>query len=294
MRYLIILSVAFLTSNVSGMFVQPQLVPAQRLIKNTEAAIKETPNDAKLYYNLARINYLAFVNTSFEVFAFSDQPAPDHLQSNYSFRALSEQASKLALRELGYESANGLTKEQRKRYYDLSSQKVKQLEKQSWKPEVPSEDALMQYADSALANFNKAIELDEKNGLYHLGLASLLEQYVEYLKQKNVKEVPANFRSLILENARGTYYRAYLLSIDEDMKHRTQPLEGVFSLAGHEAGRNYVRLTKALGKISRDEKKRIDKIEKNLKKLERLPIGAITPIIIYFERNFFYFGIDRL
>jgi hypothetical protein len=55
-----ILVVALLASVASAMFINPPLVPVNRLIQNTEAFIKEHPADATAQYTLGRIHYLAF------------------------------------------------------------------------------------------------------------------------------------------------------------------------------------------------------------------------------------------
>jgi hypothetical protein len=174
---------------------------------------------------------------------------------------------------------------ERTKFFDLVRQKQSELQTQNWKLEKLSQSELIQHATEAVRNFRRAIELDPKNGLYHLGLASLLEQYVKFLKEIDLKEVPDEFRDIILSRARDVYYRAYELSIRKDLKHKVQPLQGLHSLVGYEASRAYVRLIAAQKLVSDDDKRKSSKIQKDLKKLQGLKRGAVTPIVFSLEEH---------
>ena len=289
-RFLIVaLLISISSSNALATFAMPQMIPADRLLKNTQAAINENPEDPQLYYNLARIHYLVFVNKAFQVGAVthgsSPEVAPDYLQGDFLWRARSTYAMELALKEMAYDSVKDVPKELLEKYRGLHSQKVKHLRESGWKPKGPSTPKLIEHADSALKNFNKAIEIDGNNALYQLGLASLLEQYVDFIKEIKVQAMPTQFQNIILEKARDTFYKAYALSITSDMKHKKRPLKGLTNLVGYEAGEGYIRLLKAQSSIDKHEQKSLRKVERDLAKLEKLPWGAITPIIFSLKKS---------
>jgi len=283
------LIVLFFGSPAGAMFAAPTPAPIDRLIANTTAYIKEKPNDAHGYYTLARIHYLAFVNKSKLVPAFEREAMPqiaeDWQGPDIVYMARYRRAEELALKELGYESRNAIPYEERQKFHEAVKQKRKELQEQRWAPEKLADKELFVHAGAALENFQKAIELDSKNGLYHLGLASLLEQYVEFLGEIEAEQVPEQFRKFLLNEAKDIYYEAYSLSIKKDLKHRHLPLAGLASLVGYEAGNAYVRLSENLGDISRPEEKEIAKVKSNLKKLNSLPMGAITPIVFSLEKH---------
>ncbi|MEJ2648667.1 MAG: hypothetical protein P8016_09700, partial [Sedimentisphaerales bacterium] len=133
--------------------------------------------------------------------------------------------------------------------------------------------------------FNRAIELDPKNGLYHLGFASLLEQYVEYIRTIDLRVIPVEIRNILLNRAAEAYYTAYELSIKKDVQNERRPLVGLQSLTGYEAGKAYIRLTEASKNSSEEQKKRLSEVQKHIENLNKLPKGAITPIIFSLNKN---------
>jgi hypothetical protein len=164
-------------------------------------------------------------------------------------------------------------------------QKRKKLEEEDWAPEKLDTKELYEHAGAALESLQKAIKLDSQNALYHLGLGSLIEQYIEFLGEVKAEQVPQQFRKFLLNEAKDIYYEAYRLSIKKDLKHRHLPLAGLASLVGYEAGNAYVRLSENLGAISKREEKEIAKVKSNLQKLDSLPMGAITPIVFSLEKH---------
>jgi hypothetical protein len=221
MRTLRLVSVALIVLFFGGpagaMFAAPTPAPIDRLIANTTAYIREKPNDAHGYYTLARIHYLAFVNKSKLVPTFGREALPkvaeDWQGPDVVHMARHRRAEELALKDLGYTSTRDIPREERTKFYEARKQKRKELEEQGWAPEKLAENELTMHAGAALENFQKAIELDSRNALYHLGLASLLEQYVEFLGEIEAQQVPEQFRKFLLSEAKDIYYRAYSLSI---------------------------------------------------------------------------------
>ena len=289
-KWLSIVLLLVCTCKVNAMFAMPQNVPVDRLIKNTTAFIKENPKNAHGYYTLARIHYLAFINKSDSVGTFNadslpPEVAPDWLLGNFAYHELNKHARMLLLKEYGYSSVSEIKKDQRDEFWNKVNEKNEQLKEQGWGPEKLSNEELVNHAALAVDNFEKAILLDPENALYHLGLGSLLEQYVTFLKDRDIEEMPEQFRAVIIDKAKSSYYTAYTLSIRKDLRHKNMPLQGLASLAGYEAGNAYVRLSKGEELLLKAEKKRISKIQKDIKKLEALPFGAITPIVLSFEKH---------
>ncbi|MHC4185496.1 MAG: hypothetical protein ACYSR4_06140, partial [Planctomycetota bacterium] len=138
----------------------------------------------------------------------------------------------------------------------------------------------------ALENFRKAIELDAKNALYHLGRASLLEQYAQFLAQIDAPQMPKPFRDLISSAAKDSYYTAFTLSIKKDSKLRHRPIAGLQSLVSHEAGQAFVRLSEKFGGNLKNQADRLSKVKKGLKKLAGLRKSRIvTPVVFSLEKR---------
>jgi len=162
---------------------------------------------------------------------------------------------------------------------------------ENWQPQNQmqagdmSQNELIEHLTTAIDNFKKAIELDSKNGLYHLGLASLFEQYVDYANKTDLKVLPEEFRNIILNYAADIYYTAYELSIKEDLKNERLPISGLSSLTGYEAGNAYIRLIERDKSITEEQKKILAEVHKNVDTLGNLRRGAITPIVFSFENT---------
>ena len=286
-----ILFISLYANLANATFVGPTFAPVERLITNTTAFVKENPENAHGYYTLGRIHYLAFVNKAAIVGTTgSGSPpkiAPDWLLGDFIVRMRWERARDLTLKQFGYSSISDIPStipiKKRFEFSKAVQEKDKQLEEEGWLPERLDDKELVNHAADAMRNFRKAIKLAPKNGLYHLGLASLLEQYVQFLREVSPNYVPEEFRSIILSRAKDVYYTAYNLSIKGDIKQKYRPLAGLRSLVGYEAGKAYVRLMEAESPIPKEEKQKLSKVKKDLKKLDGLRIGAITPIIFSFE-----------
>jgi hypothetical protein len=292
-KYLLSLLLTLLCATLTNaMFAIPTYAPIDRLIANTEAFIKENPQKPDGYYTLARIHYLAFIDKASMVETWN--PDSDSLPRTgkhwHTARAVDRlrqgHALQLALKELGLSSESDITRENRRDFSDAVERHDRQLKQQGWTPKRPADTQLVGYAAAALRNFKKAISLDPKNGLYHLGLASLLEQYVDFLNQINADTLPAEFRAIILEEAKDTYYAAYKFSIKRDRSLRFRPLEGIESLVSFEAGKAFIRLAEADSALSKNEKSNIASVRNGLKKLEALPdSGLVTPIVFTFSAH---------
>lgn len=284
----LILLVSLCAKPADATFLGPTYAPVERLIANTTAFVKENPKNAHGYYTLARIHYLAFINKASVVGVTNeDSPpsiAPDWLLGDFVFMTRWYRARELTLEQWGYSSISDIPRKEAFKFHDAVQKKEQQLEKEGWRPERLKDEELVNHAANAMRNFRKAISLDQNNGLYHLGMASLLEQYVEFLGEIKPNYLPEEFRSIILNRSRDIYYKAYKLSIRNELKRKQQPTRGLRSLVGYEAGKGYVRVVKADKSMPEAEKERLAKVEKDLKKLEDLPMTILTPIIFSLEK----------
>jgi len=249
---------------------------------------------------LARIHYLAFVNKSDTVPHHRSQSVPAILEgwlladSNYhtGYRASSggptrwDHASRVTLDEMGYAYWSDIPPAQRESFTAKMREKLKTLEKEGWTPEVPSTQELVDHAVAAMENFKKASELAPEHGLYRLGYGCLLEQYVRFLEEREVVEMPSEFRAFMLLEAQKAYYDALCLSMVSHIKRGYRPIqEGLRSLAGYEAGQGYLRIAELYPSTDEEQKRRRSVVESNLLALENLPRrGPITPIVFSPDR----------
>jgi hypothetical protein len=271
-------------------FAPPTLAPINRLLPNAEAYVKENPKHAHGYYVLARIHYLAFSNQtplvpSFDPDATPPDVAPDWLTGKVDHMARSRRAVELALTKLGYSRASDVPKDKRSEFYETVRRTYEDLERSGWRPEALSAAASIEHATAAALNFRNALAFDPENALYHLGRASLAEQFAGFVRDSTGVETPKEFAEFTPGNIRKAYYRAYGLSIRKNLKLKEQPIAGLASLVGYEAGRAYVRLSEDADSLTEEEQEKLKEVKNNLERLEKLPFGAITPIIFSFQEN---------
>lgn len=267
----------------AGRFARPDYVPAERLIENAAAYIREEPNDASAYYILARIHYLAFVNKAFLAGTF-DERRPSSLiphwwWGDYLSGARRAEATRVALVEFGLESVADLTSENRSRFYDRVRAVEDQLRTQGWQPPQPGQEQLLGHAAAAQWNFYQAIARDPNSALYYLGQASLGEQYAEYFNETSPVLMPAPLRTIVWDSVKQTYLAAYELAIQEDLAREHRPIGGLGEIVSYEAGNAYVRLWEAEMAIPPDAQETIAAIKANLATLGALPLGPITPVV---------------
>lgn len=288
-RYLvaIVTAIGLWVNTAAGRFARPDYLPAERLIENATAYIQEHPNDASGYYTLGRVHYLAFFNKSFLVGAFGEgasaHPISFSTWENYVADTRFGEAKRLALVEYGYASENEVPQAKFQEFYNRVWAIDDELTAKKWQPPEPTEDQLVGHVGAAQWNFYKAIALDPNNALYCLGQASLGEQYLEYLLEKSSAVVPPAVKGMILSGIKQTYLWAYEYALNADLALKYLPLEGLRGIISHEAGAAYVRLWEAEGQIPADVQEKLTVIKANLKTLEALPRGAVTPIVFSLE-----------
>jgi hypothetical protein len=286
-----VLILVFCVSIAVGRWASPVYVPAERLIVNATAYVQEHPDDASGCYTLARIHYLAFVNKAFLIAAFDfytpPRPIPYWWWEDYLRQVRRAEAERMVLQEYGYESTRDVPDAERSTFWSRVSAVEAKLKAESWQPERPAEEQLVGHAAAAQWNFSKAIALDPNNALYYLGQASLGEQYLEFFGESSSAPMPASLTTIALGGVKETYLLAYNLSIEEDLRRKYLPLEGLRGIISHEAGSAYMRLWEAEEEIPPDVQERLVGMKANLDTLAALPRGAITPIIFTLETHSF-------
>lgn len=292
------LAALMVSQNVAlAIFVSPSEAPVDRLVANTTAYIQENTKNPEGYYTLARIHYLAFANMSTQVPVYGSGNgqllpvvAPYSMSRYLTDQRRRLQATRIVLKELGYASQGEVPRDKRREMRDKVSEKVEELEEvealegRGWSPSGLPTEQLNQHADLASANFKRAIELDPNNALSYLGLASLLEQYTDFVKA--TYGIPEAFSGILLDKAKETYYKAYTLAIEADIQLESLPLlSELSSLISHEAGQAYVRLSTSESAMPPSEKARVEAIQQNLDKLGSLPRNGVTPIVFSLSQH---------
>jgi len=267
----------------SAKFITPELVPVERLLKNATRHLAQHPDDAFAHYTLGRIHYLAFV-LKIEMLPANPgpenglpRPAPDELLGQPLAAMRRQRAEELAQEDLGKSvppPAAAVRLQTVSRFYE-------QLEKEGWKPPEPSRESLVKHAVEAARAFVKAIELDGRNGLYSLSLGSILEQFADWNDDVRIGAVPAEFDGDLRARARAHYFQAWSKAAEEDTKAVTLPLLGLSSLVSFEAGRGFLRLAgESKGGLPAIEKAAVPRVKATLAKLEKLPPGPVTPLVL--------------
>ncbi|MBS3761900.1 MAG: hypothetical protein KGZ25_01230, partial [Planctomycetes bacterium] len=227
--------------------------------------------------------------------------APDHLVSPRL--ALYAEARRRALEQMGLENKKALEgdEEAKREYYQKRRKIVRQLREENWRPPKPDGEKLDAYATGAIRAFQTAIEKGESNGLYHLGLASILEEYSDRagdrgLDLKDLESDPGNasadekIKKAWIESALTHYIRAFKMSRKQEADLDHKPLAGIQSLVSYNAAKGIQRLSDQYPDFKINEDLR-GETEDHLNELQELPQGPVTPIIFSTHQTR---GIDQL
>jgi hypothetical protein len=149
------------------------------------------------------------------------------------------------------------------------------------KGEPIDEEKAIEHAKAAFASFNKALELDKENALYHLGVAGLYEQTAPLAPKilpalEDEKDDEVIHRSLT--KAADANLDAYKLDREAALAKDSVFLP--FYPVAYEAGKAYLRLVET-NKLEAD-KEQIAQINADLKAIDSKP-KAITPIVFRVE-----------
>jgi hypothetical protein len=159
--------------------------------------------------------------------------------------------------------------------------RVRQLEQEQWRPpEIPRE-TLVAHAAKAVNAFRKAIEIDPDNALFPLGLGSLFDQFAEWNSDEKIAALPAALTGDLRAAARAQYFAAWSRAAAQDRQAHFLPVGGLGTLVSFEAGRGFLRLAEEnLSVLTEPERKAIPEVKAGIAKLEKLPPGAITPMLV--------------
>lgn len=259
-------------------------------MKNAEAYAESHPSDAAAQYTLARIHYLAFALRIGAVPCFPPNedgqrtPAPDHLVGLPVEMARRNRAIEKAREELGLKGEKGeLPSEpaQIQKYWQTVTRITDELTKENWTPPELAKEELLKHADRATQMFQRAMQLDAKNGLYPLGYGSLMLQVADWLETAKVDPLPESLKIDHRAVARSSFLKAWNLSFPEDSKTKSLPPSGLPGMVSHEAGRGFVQVCEAdPDKLPAEEKAALPKVRVGLEKLEKIPQNMITPLAL--------------
>ncbi len=241
MRFFLTTILFLVTHLALGMFMRPTQAPIDRLIKNAEAYLKKHPKDDNGYFILGRIHYLAFAGQNDQIAVYdADNPLP-YFQKPPRWFALKLPANDVKIDDI---------------------------------------DAWNKHVEAAVSNLRKAILLKPKSGLYHLGLGSIYMQYLQLRPKRKDDDFPPTLKQITPMSAFDMLYRAYTLSVDKAMDHDHIPLRGLRSITAYESARLGVNMVETgIVKDATGVKSKVGRMRKTLKRLAKLPMGPITPII---------------
>jgi hypothetical protein len=235
------------------MFMRPEWVPVDRLLRNTSRYVEAHPSDAAGYYALGRLHYLAFTMKIELVPSFpqSDgelvRPVPDHLVGLPLAGAREQRAMELAREELGDKAD---TQEERQKFFQAVSRYRAKLEAENWSPPKAAPQTLVEHAAKSVAAFRKGMELDPKDVLFPLGLGSLLVQFADWADEAHPSEIPEALRGDLRREARGHFLNAWRRAYPTESKAKTLPIGGLSQFASFEAGHAFLRLAEARSAVA--------------------------------------------
>jgi hypothetical protein len=287
-HFLVVVVAITCASQCWALFMPAEDEPVERLLKTAETFLEKDPKSAGAHYTVGRIHYLAFSRGTRTVPAYSRLALQhrdvrtlvpsEYLTQHWVDTKRWEQAEELTRRELG--GAEGLTTQQAVARRAVMQRHVEKLRAEGWRPAPEiDETARANHAVAALAAFRAAIRL-QPDGLYMLGLASLMEQIADWKVAVTAGALSPELRAVDHAQAREFYLKAFRSGFEKESQQKWQGIEGLIGLVSHEAGVGYLRLSdraRAAGRLDDDAERR--EVEAGVKKMNSLPRGPVTPII---------------
>lgn len=290
---------------VLAIFVSPQPIPASRLVAAYEARIGEAPGDADLHCALARVHYLAFVNSSSLVPGFVQtsgpgEVAPRSREGGFVDTLRYHEADRRVREFLGLESAPmSVPQDLQEEYLKRRRSTLRDLEDSAWLPPPIPADERTAHAKLAFAAFDRALALVPQHGLALLGRASLAEQVLQFRQEGRMETADEDdaIPGSTWPEVAAMYLAAFDATVAGDLDLDALPLEGSLGLISYEAGHAYLRLTApgapAVGgaapptgggemvtALAEPHAAQRSRVSSALEELELTPSGAITPIVI--------------
>jgi hypothetical protein len=239
--------IASMATTAHAMFAVPESVPVDRLVRSAEAYLKVYPSSSQTHYTLGRVHYLAF------------HLKKDHIPA-YTGRSERERSQPVSQWMLALKPRR-----------DVQAGELSQAE-------------LIQHATKAMESFHEAVRLDPKNGLYQLGIASLLEEFMQWKAETNPETVPATLDGITVSNCRAAYAKAFSLAMVQDSNLPYLPVSGISSITAYEAAQALIRLAKGSQDIlSEAEKEEVKRAEAAVAKFKLLKMHEITPMVFSFQ-----------
>ncbi len=138
----------------------------------------------------------------------------------------------------------------------------------------------LKHLDLSIVAYRKAVELDPKNGLYHLGLAWMMEQKLATAvaapaTQNTDKSLPPVDRKAELKAVIDEYVKAFDLRLEEDKTKENRLMAGD-AFVSAEAAEDAIRLLQTIGPVDNALVKRL---EDGKTAVMSLPF-AETPIVV--------------
>lgn len=272
-----------------GIFMKPQMVPVERLLKNTQAHLERNPGDPAGTYTLGRIHYLAFVLGLESIPAFSNADgqipsiAKEEMIGEPIARMRRGHAVELAEKEFKLPAGHIPEGEEQRRLYFLAVSKNEEaLEKANWRPPAMSRETLLEHATQAARAFRRALELKPDEGLFHLGLASLFTQVADWNEDAEpAAALSAEFPGDLKTTALHEYFAAWKAAHPAEARATHLPLMGLSEFVSYEAGQTFLRLAgEHAGALTAEEKTALPRVREAIEKQEQLPMGPITPMIV--------------
>jgi hypothetical protein len=195
------------------------------------------------------------------------------------------QARNEKMKELGYGWIDEISREKYKAISESIRAREKQLRDEGWEHEEFTTLELVNHIKSALPNMRRAVELSPDNGLYHLGFASFMEQVTDFVQEVDLNTLPSDVVGFDSKTIYEEYYRAYELSISDDLEGKYLPTDGLRRLISYEAGKGFLRSTESAESLTLQDRWRKFWVKWNLSKLEDKPLAGITPIIFTLDNH---------
>ncbi|MEA3211487.1 MAG: hypothetical protein QOE70_4544 [Chthoniobacter sp.] len=285
--YRALLVAALLPLAAEAEFMAPEQAPIGPLIKDAQASRDANPASADGQYTLARIHYLAFSRgaKTVPVLRPAEPGGKPVVAENWMieaelYGARQKRAEELALKDIG-ERGPKPSSEKASAFEEARGKRARQLEEKNWRPtgDLPAPE-MTSHAREAAVGFHEALRLEPKNGLYLLGLASLTEQFAAWAATEKIANLPAELRALTPASARDLYLQSFRSAFAGEARLQWLPSSGIASLVSHEAGEAFLRLAERdRAKLKPPDLAAIKEVTSALKKLKKLPMGAITPIV---------------